>query len=329
MALSPRRQYTHGVRGGSASRTVWSCAALWLLSVCSAVLLSDSGWALERHVLVPPLASVPPEREAIPYTPAVSPGAPVVSSAAWYGELLKILNRPARFNLAARPSLPQPREVNVLLDVVLPQYDVEPATLPATFRQELCQRVYLYAARYRKDIQAMFLRADRYLPMIKRVLRQKGVPTYYAYMPLVESAFRTDVQHPDSGASGLWQLIDSTARMYGLEVSEVSDERLDPVRATPAAASYLRTLHKQFGAQSPLYVLAAYNYGENNLLRAMRRAKTDDILTLYHRHRLPPETREYLLRMLTMWVIVAQPGQFQFHLAEIPYHAAFGLQHAE
>jgi hypothetical protein len=243
--------------------------------------------------------------------------------------LLKILSQPASFNLAARPPLPQPKEVNVLLDAVLPHFDVEPATLPATFRQELCQRVYLYAARYRKDVQAMLLRADRYLPMIKRVLQQKGVPTYYAYMPLVESAFRADVQHPDSGASGLWQLIDSTARMYGLEVSETSDERFDPVRATPAAASYLRTLHKQFGAQSPLYVLAAYNYGENNLLRAMRRAKTDDILTLYHHRRLPNETREYLLRMLTMWVIVAQPSRFQFHLAEIHSNAELEFQHVE
>jgi membrane-bound lytic murein transglycosylase D len=210
---------------------------------------------------------------------------------------------------------------------VLPHFDVEPATLSATFRQELCQRVYLYAVRYRKDVQAMLLRADQYLPMIKRVLRQKGVPTYYAYVPLVESAFRADVQHPNSGASGLWQLISSTARMYGLEVSESSDERLDPVRATPAAASYLQTLHRQFGAQSPLYVLAAYNYGENNLLQAMRRAKTDDILTLYHRRSLPNETREYLLRMLTMWVIVAQPGRFQFDLAEIHSSAEFGFQH--
>ena len=329
MALTPCRQYAHGVRSGSVSRGVWSCVALWLFSVCSAILLSDSGWALERHVLAPPLANVPPEREAILHTPTVSPGAPVVSSAAWYGGLLKILNRPASFNLAARPPLPQPKEVNVLLDAVLPHFDVEPATLPAALRQELCQRVYLYAARYRKDVQAMLLRADRYLPMIKRVLQQKGVPTYYAYMPLVESAFRADVQHPGSGASGLWQLIDSTARMYGLEVSEANDERFNPVRATPAAASYLRTLHQQFGAQSPLYVLAAYNYGENNLLRAMRRAKTDDILTLYHHRRLPNETREYLLRMLTMWVIVAQPGRFQFHLAEIHSNADFGFQHAE
>jgi membrane-bound lytic murein transglycosylase D len=272
---------------------------------------------------------VPPEREAIPRTQAVSPGTPVVASAAWHRDLRKILNRPATFNPTARPPLPQPGEVNTLLDRVLPHFDVEPATLSATFRQELCQRVYLYAVRYRKDVQAMLLRADRYLPMIKRVLRQKGVPTYYAYVPLVESAFRADVQHPASGASGLWQLIDSTARMYGLEVSEASDERFDPVRATPAAASYLQTLHKQFGAQSSLYVLAAYNYGENNLLRAMQRAKTDDLLMLYRRGRLPTETREYLLRMLTMWVIVAQPGRFQFNLAERYSSMEFGFRHAE
>ncbi|MDH3599694.1 MAG: transglycosylase SLT domain-containing protein [Candidatus Tectomicrobia bacterium] len=260
MALSPRRPCTHGVRWNGYRGGFWLVLALWLFIVCSVVLLPKSGWALERYLLIPPLASVPPVLEAIPHTQDVSPGAPVVSSAAWHGDLLQILNRPARFNPAARPPLPQPVEVNAILDTVLPHFDVEPATLSATFRQELCQRVYLYTARYRKDVQAMLLRADRYLPMIKRVLQQKGVPTYYAYVPLVESAFRTDVQHPDSGAGGLWQLLDSTARMYGLEVSEASDERFDPVRATPAAASYLQTLHKQFGAQSPLYVLAAYNW---------------------------------------------------------------------
>ncbi len=245
--------------------------------------------------------------------PAVSPILP--SSPAWRHDLLQLLRRTTKPRMVRRP-LPSRAEINVLLERILPRYDLDPRQMPAFFRQRVSQRVHEYTRRSRKDVQATLLRADVHLPMIKHLFRQHGLPTYYAYLPLVESAFRPDVSHPISGARGLWQFIDTTARTFGLEVSASVDERLDPKHATQAAARYLHTLRQRFGAQRPLHVLAAYNFGENNLARAMRRAQTRDLWALYRRHHLPAETREYLLRMVTMWVIVTQPGRFYFVIAE-------------
>ncbi|MBU0516485.1 MAG: lytic transglycosylase domain-containing protein, partial [Proteobacteria bacterium] len=88
-------------------------------------------------------------------------------------------------------------------------------------------------------------RAERHLPMIRRVFKAYGIPRSLAYMALIESGFRTS---PTSraGARGLWQFIPSTARSYGLRVNRRVDDRLDPVKSTYAAAMFLTDLYKKF-----------------------------------------------------------------------------------
>jgi membrane-bound lytic murein transglycosylase D len=213
----------------------------------------------------------------------------------------------------SRP-LPSPEEIAALLEETLPQFDLDPGRLPERFRRQVCERIYNYAVLYRKDVQAMLRRADAHLPMIKRLLHQHDLPTYFAYVPLVESAFNEQATHPASGARGLWQLMARTARAHGLKVSKRLDERLQPHSATLAAARYLRTLQNRFGVASPLHILAAYNFGENNLAKALQRAQTRDIWNLFVYRRLPYQTRDYLVKIVTLWVIVAHPERFQFIL---------------
>lgn len=214
---------------------------------------------------------------------------------------------------ATRP-LPSPEEITELLEETLPQFDLDPEHVPARFRRQVCKRIYNYTVLYRKDVQAMLRRADVHLPMIKRLLHQYELPTYFAYIPLVESAFDEQAIHPKSGARGLWQLMDRTAQAYGLSVSQQLDERLHPQRATLAAARYLRTLQDRFGVAAPLHVLAAYNFGENNLTKALQRAQTEDIWPLFVYRRLPYQTRDYLVKIVTLWVIVAHPERFHLIL---------------
>jgi hypothetical protein len=214
----------------------------------------------------------------------------------------------------ASPPLPSLEEIAALLEETLPQFDLDPGRLPARFRRQVCERIYNYAVLYRKDVQAMLRRADAHLPMIKRLLHQHELPTYFAYVPLVESAFDEQATHPTSGARGLWQLMARTARAYGLKVSQRLDERLHPPSATLAAVRYLRTLQERFGAASPLHILAAYNFGENNLAKLLQRAQTRDIWPLFVYRRLPYQTREYLVKIVTLWIIVAHPERFQFIL---------------
>jgi hypothetical protein len=213
--------------------------------------------------------------------------------------------------VSTRPSPQVKQEIATLLQETLPQFDINPQRLPGRFRRQVIRRVYEYTVLYRTDVQAMLQRAAPYLPMIQRTLRQHGLPTYFAYIPLVESAFHIDAAHPQSGARGLWQLMPATARGFGLQVSSHVDERLDPWRATQAAARYLQKLQERFGLKAPLYVLAAYNHGDTNLARTMRRTRIRDIWRLYIYRRLPYQTREYLIKMVTLWVVVAHAARFE------------------
>jgi hypothetical protein len=247
---------------------------------------------------------------------------PVVSSPkqmrplSLYEDLLGRLTPRGVLPQVHRSPVPSVQAICTSLEVILPNFDLASDQLPDRLRKRLCRRVRKYAVGDRRSVQAMLYRADNYLPMIKHTLRERELPTYYAYVPLVESAFQVEAMHGGSGARGLWQLMRTTARTRGLTVSKAFDERLHPRRSTEAAVDYLVHLYHRFGDYGPLYVLAAYNYGETNLSRKMRRFRSAAVASLYRPGYLPDETREYLLRMMTMWVITAHPRRFHFLLRE-------------
>jgi membrane-bound lytic murein transglycosylase D len=203
------------------------------------------------------------------------------------------------------------KDLTPLLHETLPRFNIDPLTVPAAFQEQLRKRLYEYGWLYRRDLQAMLRRASAHLPMIKLALKQQNLPAYFAFLPLVESTFEPRALNRESGARGLWQLMPDTARAYGLRVSNYIDERLDPFRASRAAARYLRELHNLFGVDSPLLVLAAYNYGENNIAKAMERARTRDVWGLFHKRQLPYETRDFLVKMVTLWIIITHAQHFQ------------------
>jgi membrane-bound lytic murein transglycosylase D len=206
----------------------------------------------------------------------------------------------------AQLSADEPKEISALLQETLPRFNIDPASVPLTFQEQVRKRVHEYSVLYHHELHTMLQRANIYLPMIKLVLKQHHLPSYFAFLPLVESAFEARAEHPVSGARGLWQLMPETARDYGLRVSSHVDERLDPFRATRAAARYLRELHDIFGADSPLLVLAAYNYGENNISKAIVRSRTRDIWSLFRKRQIPYETRDFLVKMVTLWILVGR-----------------------
>jgi membrane-bound lytic murein transglycosylase D len=206
----------------------------------------------------------------------------------------------------------QRHDFSVLLQQTLPKFDIDPGRVPAFFQQKVRERLHDYTVLHRKQTQAMLRRGAPYLPLIKRILRQYNLPVYFAYIPLAESAFHADAAHPGSGARGLWQLMPNTARAYGLKVSATVDERLDPFMATRAAARYLRELQDMFGQNAPLLILAAYNFGENNLSKAIVRSRTRDIWRLFRKRQIPPQTREYLVKMVTLWIIITHTDYYGF-----------------
>ena len=290
---------------------------MWLpLSLLSAFYLFSLpalGWEIDFDASLVPELSAPLDDVVLPEILDEWVAEPALARSE---KALKSRRAPKGKRQARRAPPPSVETICASLKTTLPRFDLAANALPTRLRQRLCRRVRAYAVRYRPNVQATLRRADPHLPMIKRTLRQHELPTYYAYVPMVESAFRIKARHRRSGARGLWQLMRRTARAHGLTVSKAVDERLHPKRSTEAAARYLAYLHERFGEHGPLYVLAAYNYGETNLSRKMRRFRRTDVASLYRPGYLPAETREYLLRIMAMWVIAADPERFQLSLRE-------------
>lgn len=161
---------------------------------------------------------------------------------------------------------------------------------------------------------ATFLdRMDKYAPMIRQKLAERGMPEELAYLPLIESGFNPSAQSP-AKASGLWQFIAATAQRYGLTVTGRVDERRDPVKETDAALSYLSDLYDRFG--SWYLAAAAYNVGEGRVERAMKqvtgstRGTDADFYAISHL--LPAETQNYVPKLVAAAKIASDPQAYGF-----------------
>jgi len=138
-----------------------------------------------------------------------------------------------------------------------------------------------------------------FIPAIKNILADYGVPAEFLFLAMAESNFSTRA-YSRKRASGLWQFMPATGKLYGLKINEYVDERRDLIKSTKAAAKYLSYLHKKFGKW---YLAAiAYNCGEGRLSRAIRKAKSDDLSTLlkYRKHYIPRESRLYIRRIVAL-----------------------------
>jgi membrane-bound lytic murein transglycosylase D len=174
--------------------------------------------------------------------------------------------------------------------------------------------VELFQGRLRDYIQESLTRGAKYLPMIQNVFRAEGLPLDLAYIPIIESGFKTNALSRAS-AKGPWQFMKATAVEQGLKHDWYIDERSDPEKATLAAAKYLKSLHKLFDGDWHL-VLAAYNGGMGRVQRAMSRAGVSDFWRLSQGSRyLPRETREYVPLILAAIIVAKNPTQYGFEVA--------------
>ncbi len=156
-------------------------------------------------------------------------------------------------------------------------------------------------------------RSGRYLGMIREVLKSRGLPEDLAFTAMIESGFNP-LAVSRAGAVGLWQFMASTARRYGLRVDRWVDERLDPEKSTFAAAAYLRDLHEQFGSWA--LAQAAYNAGENSIVRAIHTAGSNDFWVLTRTRLLPQETKEFVPQILAATLIGRDPVQYGFESSD-------------
>ena len=180
-------------------------------------------------------------------------------------------------------------------------------------------RVQWYASRP-DYIDRMSTRSSRYIFYIVDELERRRMPSELALLPFIESAFNPQaVSH--AKAAGMWQFMPATGRSFDLRQNSFRDDRRDVIASTNAALDYLESLHTQFGDWH--LALAAYNWGQGNVRRAIARNKAAGKPTGYLDLRMPAETRMYVPKLQAVKNIVSQPSAYSVDLPSIPNHPFF------
>lgn len=169
------------------------------------------------------------------------------------------------------------------------------------FDKELQINTYLHSS-------TLFLmkRANRWLPQIDSILRQNGIPEDFKYLPLIESALINDVS--PKNAVGFWQILKTSGKELGLEITKEVDERYDPLKSTKAACKYLKRAYAKFGNWT--MVAASYNRGMGGMERAIENQKVKAYYDLF----LNDETSRYVFRILAIKEIYENPEKYGFLL---------------
>jgi membrane-bound lytic murein transglycosylase D len=186
--------------------------------------------------------------------------------------------------------------------------------IPIVINDRVEYFIEYFQTTHRKAFSLWLQRSGRYIPMMKEVLRENGLPEDLVYMALIESGFNPKA-YSRRRASGPWQFISRTGKKYGLNANWWIDERRDPEKSTIAAARHLKDLYDQF---SCWYLAAAgYNAGAGKISRAIQRYQTEDFWELAKHKYLKMETKNYVPKMIAAALIAKEPEKYGF--TEIEY----------
>jgi membrane-bound lytic murein transglycosylase D len=169
-------------------------------------------------------------------------------------------------------------------------------------------------------VARMTERGGRYLFYIVEELERRGMPTELALLPFIESAFNPQAMS-SAKASGMWQFMSATGRDFALKQNVFRDDRRDVLASTRAALSYLQRLHGRFGDWH--LALAAYNWGEGSVARAIARNQKLGLPTDYPSLAMPTETQYYVPKLQAVKNIVARPTDFALTLPVLRNHPYF------
>ena len=187
--------------------------------------------------------------------------------------------------------------------------EIQRPDIPLVMNDQVQDWLNYFQGRGRGHFERYLRRSTRYIPMIRQVLRQHGLPQDLVYLAMIESGFNPHA-YSRARATGTWQFIYQTGLRYGLRVNSWVDERRDPEKSTIAAAKYLKDLYDRF---NNWYLAAAgYNAGEGKIGRAIRKYDTEDFWELSQRRYLRAETKEYVPKLIAAALIARNPAKYGF-----------------
>lgn len=164
-----------------------------------------------------------------------------------------------------------------------------PSLIDMTYNDKVKAFIELYVNKKRKNVKVMLGLSQYYFPIFEEILDKQGVPQELKYLTIIESALNPRAVS-SVGASGLWQFMYTTGKIYDLQVNSLVDERRDPIKASYAAAKYLKDLYGIY--KDWTLALAAYNCGPGNVNKAIKRSGKTNFWEIYDY--LPAETRSYV-----------------------------------
>jgi len=181
--------------------------------------------------------------------------------------------------------------------------------LPLGEHERVDEFVHRYTDSYAGTFQRRLERSGRFVPLMRKIFAEEGLPEDLVYVAMIESGFQENALSW-ARASGPWQFMESTGRLYGLKNDAWRDERRDPVKSTRAAACHLKNLYQQFGDWN--LALAAYNAGAGKIQQAIRDTGSSDFWTISQGKCLQNETQDYVPKFLASLKIVREPERYGF-----------------
>ncbi len=184
--------------------------------------------------------------------------------------------------------------------------------VPLVINEKVAKYIDIYTTGSRKYLSRVLSRAHKYFYMMKKAFRDNGLPEELVYLPIIESGFNVSAYSPKH-ASGPWQFVKYTGRMYGLHSNWWVDERRSPEKSTIAAAKHLGDLYRWL--KDWYLALAAYNAGGGKISRAIKRYKTRDYweLTRDGRIFIKKETKRYVPKFIAVTIICENLDKFGFN----------------
>lgn len=230
----------------------------------------------------------------------------------------KSVNKRSSAQINASNSLPL--EIGVRLFELPKTLDFAGESIPLgqiDTRERLEREIYVNAY-WESNMILLMKRSAKYLPTLEAILKENGIPDDFKYLAMAESAL-LNVGSP-AGAKGYWQILETTGKEYGLEISHEVDERYHLEKSTIAAAKYFKKAHAKFKDWTS--VAASYNMGQAGFAKRQKEQFHRAYFDLY----LNEETSRYLFRILAFKIIFESPTSFGFHLEPQDYYQDPPLQ---
>lgn len=183
--------------------------------------------------------------------------------------------------------------------------------IPIVLNESVEDYIEYFQTRLRDRFKLWLERSGRYIPVMREIFKDNGLPEDLVFVALIESGFNP-YAYSRSRAVGHWQFIKGTGRLYGLRINTWIDERRDPIKSTRAAARYLKDLYARFGSW-PL-AMAGYNAGERRIQRALVKSKADDFWGLRSSRYIRRETKGYVPKYMAATIIAKNPERYGFTL---------------